>query len=97
MEILYLQRTKITRKIIKIIIIFIILNDFLLNFYYLKFSVKLLLGIFYSKCGNYKKIQWSSVDKWLVTLNEHNCFITLICLKHFSKPRKDHYVFLLNI
>ena len=33
----------------------------------------------------------------LLTLNEHNCFITLICLKHFSKPRKDRYIFLLNV
>ena len=33
----------------------------------------------------------------LLTLNEHNCFITLICLKHFSKPRKDLYIFLLNV
>ena len=33
----------------------------------------------------------------LLTLNEHNCFITLICLKQFSKPQKDHYVFLLNV
>ena len=34
--------------------------------------------------------------KRLVTLNEHNCFITLTCLKHFSKPRKDRYIFLLK-
>ena len=33
----------------------------------------------------------------LLTLNEHNCFITLICLKHFSKPRKDRFIFLLNV
>ena len=34
----------------------------------------------------------------LLTLNEHNCFITLICLKHFSKPRKYRlYIFLLNV
>ena len=33
----------------------------------------------------------------VLTLNEHNCFITLICLKHFSKPRKDRYIFLLNV
>ena len=33
----------------------------------------------------------------LLTLNEHKCFITLICLKHFSKPRKDRYIFLLNV
>ena len=32
-----------------------------------------------------------------LTLNEHNCFITLICLEHFSKPRKDRYIFLLNV
>ena len=33
----------------------------------------------------------------LLTLNEHNnCFITLICLKYFSKPRKDRYIFLLK-
>ena len=25
----------------------------------------------------------------LLILNEHNCFITLIFLKHFSTPRKD--------
>ena len=31
------------------------------------------------------------------SLNEHNCFITLICLKHLSKPRKDRYIFLLNV
>ena len=43
-----------------------------------------------------KKISGGSNDKRLVTLNEHNCFITLICLKHFSKPRKDRYIFLLN-
>ena len=29
-------------------------------------------------------------------INEHNCFITLMCLKHFSKPRKDRYIFLLK-
>ena len=34
--------------------------------------------------------------KRLVTLDEHNCFITLICLKHFSKPRKYRYILLLN-
>ena len=33
----------------------------------------------------------------MLTLNEHNCFITLIFLKHFSKPRKDRYIFLLNV
>ena len=33
----------------------------------------------------------------LLTLNEHNCFTTLICLKHFSKPRNDRYIFLLNV
>ena len=33
----------------------------------------------------------------LLSLNEHNCFITLICFKHFSKPRKDRYIFLLNV
>ena len=33
----------------------------------------------------------------LLTLNEHNCFITLIFLKHFSTPRKDCYIFLLNV
>ena len=43
-----------------------------------------------------KKISGISPDKRLVTLDEHNCFITLICLKHFLKPRKDRYIFLLN-
>ena len=34
----------------------------------------------------------------LLTLNEHNCFfITLIFMKHFSTPRKDCYIFLLNV
>ena len=34
----------------------------------------------------------------MLTLNEHNyCFITLICLKHFLKPRNDRYIFLLNV
>ena len=33
----------------------------------------------------------------LLTLNERNCFITLIFLKHFSTPRKDCYIFLLNV
>ena len=33
----------------------------------------------------------------LLTLNEYNCFVTLICLKHFSKSRKDPYIFLLNV
>ena len=33
----------------------------------------------------------------LLTLNEHNCFIILIFLKPFSKPRKAHYIFLLNV
>ena len=33
----------------------------------------------------------------LLTLNEHNCFITLIFLKHFSTPQKDCYIFLLNV
>ena len=46
--------------------------------------------------GIRKKISGSSPDKRLVTLNEHNYFITLICLKRFSKPRKDLYIFLLN-
>ena len=32
-----------------------------------------------------------------LTLNTHNYFITLICLKHFSNPRKDRYIFLLNV
>ena len=36
-----------------------------------------------------QKISDTSPGNRLVTLNEHNCFITLICLKHFSKPRKD--------
>ena len=84
--------------IIQIIIIFTILNDFLSTFYYLKFSVLLLLGIFYFlNVGIIKKISVSSPDKRLVTLNEHNCLITLICLKHFSKSRKDHNIFLLNV
>ena len=83
--------------IIKIIIIFIILNGLLPTFYYLELSVLLLLGIFYSKCGNSKKIQWQPSRQAVATLNEHNCFITLICLKHFSMPRKDLYIFLLNV
>ena len=33
----------------------------------------------------------------LLTLNEDNCFITLIFLKKFSTPRKDCYIFLLNV
>ena len=33
----------------------------------------------------------------LLTINEHNCFITLMFLKHFSTPRKDCYIFLLNV
>ena len=44
-----------------------------------------------------KKISGSSPGKRLVTLNEHNCFITLICLKHFLNPREDRYIFLLNV
>ena len=43
-----------------------------------------------------KKISGSSPGKRLVTLNEHNFFITLICLKHFTKPRKDRHIFLLK-
>ena len=35
--------------------------------------------------------------KLLLTLNELSCFITLICLKYFSMPRKDRYIFLLNV
>ena len=35
--------------------------------------------------------------KLLLTLNENNCFITLIFFKHFSTPRKDCYIFLLNV
>ena len=69
-QILHLRRTKITRRkydrwwyvIIKIIIIFIILKGFLPNFHYPKFSVLLLLRIFYSKSGNYKKNQWQQCD-----------------------------------
>ena len=33
----------------------------------------------------------------LLTVNEHNCFINLIYLKYFSKPRKDRYIFLLTV
>ena len=73
-EILHQRRTKMTRRkydrwyvIIKIII-FIILNGFLPNFYYLKFSVLLLLGIFYSKFGNCKKIQWQQCRQAVTTL-----------------------------
>ena len=44
--------------------------------------------------GIIKIFSGSGAGKRLVTLNEHNCFITLICLKHFSKPRKGHYIFL---
>ena len=33
----------------------------------------------------------------LLTLNEHNCFMTLIFFKHFSTTRKDCYIFLLNV
>ena len=33
----------------------------------------------------------------LLTLYEHNCFITLIFLKYFSTLRKDCYIFLLSI
>ena len=33
----------------------------------------------------------------MLTLNEHNCFMTLICLKHFSKPQNYCYIFLLNV
>ena len=43
-----------------------------------------------------KKISGRSPSKRLVTLNEHNSFITLIYLKHFSKPLKDRYIFLLK-
>ena len=33
----------------------------------------------------------------LLTLNEHNCFVTLIFLKQLSTLRKDCYIFLLNV
>ena len=33
----------------------------------------------------------------LPTLNEHNYFITLMSLKYYSKPRKDRYIFLLDV
>ena len=33
----------------------------------------------------------------LLTLNEHNCFRTLIFLTHFSTPRKDRYIFFHNV
>ena len=45
--------------------------------------------------GIIKKFSGSGAGKRLITLNENNCFITLICLKHFSKPQKDRYIFLL--
>ena len=32
----------------------------------------------------------------LLTQNEHNCFVTLICLKHFSKPRMRNIFFTLS-
>ena len=63
----------------------------ILNFqrYYLKKKIIVNVVIIKKICG-------SSPGKRLVTLNEHYCFITLICLKHFSKPRKDRYIFLLK-
>ena len=33
----------------------------------------------------------------LLTLNEHNCFLTLLFLKHFSTPRKGCYILLRNV
>ena len=33
----------------------------------------------------------------LLTLNEHNCFLTLLFLKQFSTPWMDCYIFLLNV
>ena len=43
------------------------------------------------------KIRKMEHNYCLITLNEHNCFITLIFLKHFLRPRKDCYIFLLNV
>ena len=119
-EILHLQQTKITRRkydrwlyvSIKIIIIFIILNGFLPNFYYLKFSA-LLLGIFYSKCRNYKKIQCSSADKQLrhyfLLIKVLKVIATLtfwsslfchsfffMCCRPYFFLQKKHFFFFLN-
>ena len=89
-EILHLQRTKITRRKYDNHqnYYFEFLSKFLLS---LIFSVIIVIGFFHSK--NFICI---NADKRLVTLNEHNCFVNLIYLKHFSKPRKDSYILLLN-
>ena len=42
-------------------------------------------------------VNLQNLAQLLLTLNEHNCFITLIFLKHFSTPRNDRYIFLLNV
>ena len=39
----------------------------------------------------------TSGGQLLLTLNVHNCFITLIFLKHFSTPRKNCYISLPNV
>ena len=52
----------------------------------------------YVQCLNYVLcVNMENGVQLLLTLNEPNCFITLICLKHFSKPRKDRYIFLLYV
>ena len=52
---------------------------------------------FYTSIYRFTLVNMENGVQLLLTLNEHICFITLICLKHFSKPRKDRYIFLLNV
>ena len=50
-----------------------------------------IIRIVYSEGCTSKSGKWSTI-LLLLTLDERNCFRTLICLKHFSKLRKDRYI-----
>ena len=66
-----------------------------MNSRFIEKSIKVLI-----LCNVYSEGRTSKSEngpQLLLTLNEHNYFITLILLKHFSTPRKDCYIFLLNV
>ena len=64
-----------------------------------RFIEKSMYSIYIMYC--YLEESTSKSGKWSTIIIAHSqwtqLFLTLICLKQFSKPRKDRYIFLLNV
>ena len=69
-------------------------NIFRAQSIYREIYVQYLYSVFFTQKGALVNLE--NAAQLLLTLNEHNCSRTLICLKHFSKPRKERYISLLN-